>query len=77
MNVGWMDDALCARVDPELFARHKGRTDMTRKAKRICQTCSATEPCLQYAMSNPDIGGILGGTTERERRNLRRRTESP
>jgi WhiB family redox-sensing transcriptional regulator len=71
-ELGWQDKALCAEVDPELFYPEKGGS--TRDPKRICAMCEVREPCLDYALTHEDVGrfGIWGGTSERERRVLRR-----
>jgi len=44
----------------------------TRLAKRVCDNCLAKEECLEYALSH-SVMGIWGGTTENERRKLRRK----
>jgi WhiB family redox-sensing transcriptional regulator len=72
-STDWMGEALCARTDPTLFHPTKGRGDMSRQAKAICRQCPVIDECLQYALTQPGIEGVLGGTNERERRALRRR----
>ena len=72
----WMDRALCAEVDPELFFPEKGGS--TREAKRVCALCDVRAECLAYALdmeSRPgtvSYHGIWGGTTGRDRRRLQR-----
>jgi hypothetical protein len=66
----WMDDALCAQVDPEPFFPNKGGS--TRDAKKICARCDVREQCLAYALETDERFGIWGGLSERERRNIRR-----
>lgn len=66
----WVDDAICAQTDPDLFFPEKGGS--TLAAKRICDLCAAREDCLQYALENDERFGIWGGKSERERRALRR-----
>jgi WhiB family redox-sensing transcriptional regulator len=41
-------------------------------AIQICNTCPVTTECLQHAMNTPETFGIWGGTTEQQRRGLRR-----
>lgn len=74
MNTRWMDDALCREVDPELFHPHLGE-NTGHLAKRICNGCTVKNECLEYALAQPGIDGILGGTTykERQRMNTARR----
>jgi len=35
------------------------------------RACEARNPCLAYAMDNPELEGIWGGLTEQERRQAR------
>jgi len=66
----WQDDALCAQTDPEAFFPEKGGS--TREAKRVCAKCDVRQECLEYALSHDERFGIWGGTSERDRRRLRR-----
>lgn len=68
----WMDHALCAQVDPDLFHPEQGAIDKTRNAKRICRSCPVQNECLSWAIENPAMLGVLGGTTERERIQIRK-----
>ncbi|MDR1448000.1 MAG: WhiB family transcriptional regulator [Candidatus Ancillula sp.] len=67
----WQLDALCAKVDPELFFPDKGGS--TRDAKRVCGECTVKGQCLAFAIENDQRFGIWGGTSERERRSIRRK----
>lgn len=42
------------------------------EAKRICQACQARTPCLAWALDQGISSGVWGGTTEDERRAIRR-----
>lgn len=66
----WVIHAACAGVNPDLFFPERG--DSTREAKAICRRCDVRKDCLDYAMRNGERFGIWGGTSERERRRLRR-----
>lgn len=68
----WMDDALCAQVDPERFFPEQGQS--TRDAKSVCAACDVRAQCLEYALRNNEEHGVYGGLSERERRQLRRRS---
>ena len=72
---GWMADGLCAQVDPELFYPESGAPN--RDAKRICAGCEVRAECLAYALAHRERFGVWGGTTERERRRLRRGPVTP
>ncbi|MEU6508171.1 MULTISPECIES: WhiB family transcriptional regulator [unclassified Streptomyces] len=75
----WRDHAVCRHVDPDLFFP-VGTTGpalvQTERAKAVCGLCPAREPCLDWALATGQGTGIWGGTTETERRALRRRTPS-
>ena len=43
------------------------------QAKAICRECVVREECLQFALATHQEFGIWGGTTESERRIIRRR----
>jgi WhiB family redox-sensing transcriptional regulator len=65
-----MDVAECKGMDPELF--HPNRGEDTAAAKAVCAECLSRVECLEYALANNEKVGIWGGTSERERRALRR-----
>ena len=69
-HAGWQDQALCAETDPEAFFPEKGGS--TRAAKRVCSACEVRAVCLEYALTHDERFGIWGGTSEHERRQLRR-----
>lgn len=74
-NSEWMSQAVCASVDPELFQQSKDTSpgvDHSRTAKKICQSCYVIDECLSHALKYWE-SGVWGGTTEVERRELRRR----
>lgn len=66
----WMVDALCAQTDPEVFFPEQGGS--TRAAKAVCAACPVRDECLAYALERREQHGVWGGTTELERRRLRR-----
>ncbi len=65
-----MQRGICAQVDPDQWFPEKG--DSPRQAKAICRNCSVSIECLQYALEHPAIEGIWGGTTFKERQQIRR-----
>ena len=69
-EMSWQERALCAQTDPEAFFPEKGGS--TREAKKVCLGCEVRSECLEYALNNKEQFGIWGGTSERERRRLRR-----
>ena len=61
--------AVCRHVGADQFVlMHPGRTPR----RRLCGDCPVRAECLEYAMAEPDLVGTWGGTSERERRALRR-----
>jgi WhiB family transcriptional regulator, redox-sensing transcriptional regulator len=66
----WWLSALCAETDPEAFFPERGASTTTAKA--VCALCTVRAECLEYAIENDERFGIWGGTSENERRQLRR-----
>lgn len=64
---------VCATTDPEAFFPEKGLGGQksVRLAKSMCNSCVYVTKCLQWAIDNNETG-IWGGTTERERRYMKR-----
>lgn len=60
----WIGKAACRGMDPSLF--FPGRGDSVQEAKNVCKGCPVREKCLDYAISNREVG-IWGGTSGRER----------
>ena len=69
----------CANLDTELFfspntdefEETKPKPADYRQAKAICKTCEWQTPCLSWALSEPMVMGVWGGTSERERSRMR------
>lgn len=72
--VDWKSQAACRGYPDDLFFP-AGDTDeeQTATALSVCESCKVTEECLDYALESNQRAGIWGGTTEKERRSLRRR----
>ena len=70
--LAWMADALCTQVDPETWFPEKGGTP--DPAKRICAECPVRHTCLEYALARPELDGVWGGTTYKQRQQMRRRS---
>lgn len=65
----WAADALCHGAT-EVFFPPVGGTG--NRAKAICARCPVREECLEHALTKPEPFGIWGGTSENERRRMRR-----
>jgi len=75
-RAGWWSYAACLTADPELFFPISSSGPALRQvaqAKAICIRCPIQESCLGYALGAGPVQGIWGGTTETERRLLKRR----
>lgn len=71
----WRLRASCRSVEPDLFFP-VGTTGLAveqiAEAKAVCATCPVREACLEYALATNQDSGVWGGTSEDERRSLRR-----
>lgn len=71
----WTTRAACTVGDHALFFPTVGGRATAEAAKGICASCPVHSECLSAALALPvtEDFGIWGGTTERERAELRRR----
>ena len=72
---GWRDQAACRRLDPELFfpvSTLGAALPQIEAAKRVCRSCPVRLVCLHWALQTGQDAGVWGGTTEQERRLMRR-----
>jgi WhiB family transcriptional regulator, redox-sensing transcriptional regulator len=71
----WRKGAICRDTDPDLFFP-VGTTGhalvQIDRAKEVCGQCPVKVDCLDYALETNQDSGIWGGTSEDERRVLRR-----
>mgnify|MGYP000503817268 FL=1 len=72
----WRDEAICRETDPDLFFPI-GTTGQALlqidRAKQVCNECTVQVSCLEFALETNQDSGIWGGTSEEERRDIRRR----
>lgn len=66
----WVDYALCAQVDTDVFFPEKSGT--AAPAKAICALCPVRRQCLESALARRERHGVYGGKTEFERRQILR-----
>ncbi|MGW7469926.1 WhiB family transcriptional regulator [Streptomyces xantholiticus] len=72
----WRDTAACRDEDPDLFfpiGTSGPALLQEAEAKAVCDRCTVREPCLRWAMETGQDLGVWGGTSETERRKLKRR----
>ena len=71
----WRKIAVCRDTDPDLFFP-VGTTGQALvqidRAKEVCDQCPVKRDCLEFALETNQDSGIWGGTSEEERRKLRR-----
>ena len=74
-DYSWRALSTCRDTDPELFFP-VGTTGQAllqiAKAKCVCCQCPVTTECLEFALETNQDTGIWGGTSEEERRQIRR-----
>ena len=66
----WQLHAACRDESVDLFITDGGGP--SARAKQLCARCPVRLHCLRYALADPDLVGYWGGTSERERRRLRK-----
>lgn len=66
----FMDLGSCRGMDPDVFFPDRGES--LAPAKQVCAECIVRDECLEFALDNRERFGVWGGTSERERRRLRR-----
>ncbi len=71
---GWKSRAACSEYPNELFFPGADASSrVVEKAVAVCAVCQVAEECLQYAFETNQRAGIWGGTSEKERKSLRRK----
>lgn len=72
--IDWRLEAACRDMPFDLFFPLRG--EPTEPAKRICRACPSQVECLAEALTVPpsEDHGVRGGTSERQRREMRRRS---
>jgi WhiB family redox-sensing transcriptional regulator len=74
-DYGWRAQALCRDTDPELFfpiGTTGAALVQIEHARAVCRQCPVQADCLDFALTTNQDSGIWGGTSEEERRVLRR-----
>lgn len=68
-GTNWMVDAACKGTPTNIFFPGTGQN--ATEAKSICGTCPVADECLEYALADPDLQGIFGGMSVKQRRKIR------
>jgi WhiB family redox-sensing transcriptional regulator len=74
-----MENAACVDMPLDVFFPGPGRLGAadTRKAVAICRQCPVRQACLDYALEHPDMAGVWGGTSHRERNRIHKGATPP
>ena len=67
----WHLRAACRGQGPEEFVR--GPRSDYGTTRELCATCPVRRECLDFALADGSLTGLWGGTTDTERRQIRRR----
>jgi len=72
-DLAWQREAACRGLglDESRTMFFPARGESVEHARAICDGCPVSTECLDFALENHCIG-VWGGTTERQRRQLRR-----
>jgi WhiB family transcriptional regulator, redox-sensing transcriptional regulator len=71
----WRGRSACRDSDPDVFfpiGTTGSALEQIETARRICTACLVNDECLEFALATNQEAGIWGGTTEEERRKLRK-----
>lgn len=77
----WLDHAKCRGLPGNLFySDHQHNNTQVQEARSVCLgthpehpgVCPVLQACLDYAIENGERWGVWGGTSERERRRIKR-----
>lgn len=72
----WQNKAACRDTDPALFfpvGTTGPAVEQIASAKEVCHSCLSKDACLEFALATNQDTGVWGGTSEEERRVIRRR----
>jgi WhiB family redox-sensing transcriptional regulator len=67
----WQLQAACRGQGPKEFVRGP-KTDYGA-TRAVCDSCPVRVECLEFALRDESLTGLWGGTTDAERRVIRRR----
>jgi WhiB family redox-sensing transcriptional regulator len=71
----WRGRSACRDSDPDIFfpiGSSGPAVEQIETARRICAACPVGTECIEFALETNQEAGIWGGTTEDERRRLRK-----
>jgi WhiB family redox-sensing transcriptional regulator len=75
MRPPWMARSACRGNGTGAY--FPGRGEPVARAKAVCAACEVQAECLAYALADPELAGVWGGTSAQQRRALRRTASRP
>jgi WhiB family redox-sensing transcriptional regulator len=66
----WQSDAACRGLEVDTF--FPGSHEDLGASVATCVSCPVKNECLNYALEDPSLKGVWGGTSARQRSRLRR-----
>lgn len=70
----WYDRAECRGLPSAWWISERG--DDSLNGKEVCGVCPVRAECLEYAVADPSLIGIWGGTSPKQRVAIRRERAS-
>lgn len=70
-DMTWRGQAACRNLDTEIFFPDSEAD--AGPALSVCAACPVRAECLDWAIATRQHDGVWGGTTESERKRIRRR----
>ena len=70
--LAWKQAGACRGLDATIFHPDPTKGQTASQALAVCDGCVIQKKCLDFALSAREDVGVWGGTTERERRRIRR-----
>lgn len=70
-DMDFYSEARCRGTDPESFFVEQRETPYEQAVMRVCDSCAVKKECLRFALKYKMLG-YWGGTTENQRRSMRR-----
>jgi WhiB family redox-sensing transcriptional regulator len=71
----WRSVAACRNTEAEFFfpiGATGTAIEQIESAKRVCRQCDVSAECLEFALATNQESGVWGGTSEEERRKVRK-----
>jgi len=67
----FMERRACTAEQLHLFFPEPAEQHLAKKAKAICRTCPVLKECAAYATARPELKGVWGGLSDKQRKAVR------